>query len=556
MWASSLRATRHSSRLVAGAALLAILLPLGLSREQDARSATGDMCGEHAPSLVSERTILATLADTRDVWGQRLLAEPGGPSEAAVRALLPPLFYARSAHRQPLTASGAYYIPLADDVGRLGAGTVTLALADGSQLIAGHVGGASLSLSVGAGGFERYGSCRARLATPRLADGYLPILETGYVDAAGVVYRQESFAARESGVRGLVSFERLEISTRQAKHPVQVTFTLTAPGLGRVGDRLVRAGRTYLLFSSGARFRGSMLVYAFKPGHRYTLELAYLDRPEATPPLPSLTRFYDAARTAEVAYWRRRLAAGASITVPDVTLDDAERALLIQDLLLGYRYSVGNAYQEFSFPETIDVARVMGEWGYPGTDRAIVDLSLSRPATPYPNWTRGEQLVAAAEYAALFHDRRFVAEITPTLTHFVAIIRRELSPVSELLPAEQYSSDIHERVIGLPAQTVVWQGLEDCARMWRLNGELRLAGLAARLASRLHAGLSRAVARSSRRLPDGSLFVPVILLGHEQPYESLTRTRLGSYWNLDMPYALASGFFRPGSRTAAGILPT
>ncbi len=45
-----------------------------------------------------------------------------------------------------------------------------------------------------------------------------------------------------------------------------------------------------------------------------------------------------------------------------------------------------------------------------------------------------------------------------------------------------------------------------------------------------------------------------MLLAAEHPYGSLTRARLGSYWNLVMPYALASGFFRPGGARGAGIL--
>jgi hypothetical protein len=57
-----------------------------------------------------------------------------------------------------------------------------------------------------------------------------------------------------------------------------------------------------------------------------------------------------------------------------------------------------------------------------------------------------------------------------------------------------------------------------------------------------------------RRLPDGTLFLPAVLLAHEQPYERLTASRLGSYWNLVMPYALASGFFPPGGAQARGAL--
>ena len=59
---------------------------------------------------------------------------------------------------------------------------------------------------------------------------------------------------------------------------------------------------------------------------------------------------------------------------------------------------------------------------------------------------------------------------------------------------------------------------------------------------------------SQRRLPDGSLFLPAQLIDGERPYGSLTEARLGSYWNLVAPYALASGLIRPESAEARGAL--
>jgi len=44
------------------------------------------------------------------------------------------------------------------------------------------------------------------------------------------------------------------------------------------------------------------------------------------------------------------------------------------------------------------------------------------------------------------------------------------------------------------------------------------------------------------------------LLDGEPAYDSLTQARLGSYWNLVMPYAFASGLFVPGSPEATGAL--
>ena len=65
--------------------------------------------------------------------------------------------------------------------------------------------------------------------------------------------------------------------------------------------------------------------------------------------------------------------------------------------------------------------------------------------------------------------------------------------------------------------------------------------------------LLRAIHASERRLPDGSLFVPVRLLDDELPYDALSASRAGSYWNLVMPYALASGLLEPGGAEATGV---
>jgi hypothetical protein len=75
------------------------------------------------------------------------------------------------------------------------------------------------------------------------------------------------------------------------------------------------------------------------------------------------------------------------------------------------------------------------------------------------------------------------------------------------------------------------------------------------VAARLEAGLRAAVATAKTTLSDGSVFVPVALVdGREKAYDRLTMSKRGSYWNLVMPYVLASGFFRPGGADAIGLL--
>jgi hypothetical protein len=108
-------------------------------------------------------------------------------------------------------------------------------------------------------------------------------------------------------------------------------------------------------------------------------------------------------------------------------------------------------------------------------------------------------------------------------------------------------------VIGLHGQAVVWQGLRWMSRAWARLERPRLAARAARAATRLERALRAAIAVSERQLPDGSLFVPAALLDGGGPFDRLTTSRDGSYWNLVAPYALASGLIPPQGRRARGI---
>jgi hypothetical protein len=476
--------------------------------------------------------VTAALEAGRDLWGDALERSSSGPTLAGASGHLAPLLYARSAGRQPLTRSGVYYVPFAEPDGPLGAGSVALHVADGSEVISQRVGGPALEVSVGG---AAYGSCLTQLTPARLADGWLPVLETRYSG-----YAQESFAARIPETASLVSFVRVS-------GPGEIRLTPTVRGLRRSGNRLVRGSKTYLVFSAGARWDGSSLAFH---GTAYAAVLA--------PAAPSQPWQLDAlryreARTSVGAYWRARLEQGARFDVPERAVMDAERALLVQNLELSWRYSIGNAYEEASFPESLDQAQVMAELGFESIGEAIVRVSLTRRQTPYPGWTMGEKLLAAAVCDRLSGDHRFLAGVTPALLGYVDALAHRQQPGGLLMP-EQFSSDIKTPVYGLHAQAVAWEGLLAIASAWRGAGQPRYAERAERVAARLAPALRRAVARSQRRLDDGSLFLPMRLDSVEEPYDTVTESREGSYWNLVAPYALASGLFPPGSAQARGAL--
>jgi hypothetical protein len=149
-----------------------------------------------------------------------------------------------------------------------------------------------------------------------------------------------------------------------------------------------------------------------------------------------------------------------------------------------------------------------------------------------------------------------VARVTPLLRSQVGSFERQLDRgVTGLLRRERYGADLGTRIYGLHAQALALQGLRAMADVWAETGYPLLADAATSVAARLDAGLHAAVAAAGTVLPDGSLFVPVALVdGRERPYDSLTDTKRGAYWNLVMPYALASGLFRPGSPEASGLL--
>jgi len=483
-------------------AVVLALVATASSSSAPAAPAAAPTCTPRASPGYSAR-VLRALRSGRDVWGEELLRARGGPSYAGARRYLAPLFLAR-ARTDPLTTTGAHYIPFGTPLGAQGAAAVALHVADGSEILADRADGPRLAVWAGS---EPFGSCLARLTRSRLADGWLPILQTAYRDAGGAGHGQESFSLRERNT---------------------TTSYLLLDGPGRV----VAGGRTLRLAAGPNR-------------------IAW---PNRGAPRVVDAATYDAARAALEAYWQKRLAEGAVLEVPEPLVTNAERALLVQNLSLTWRYSTGNAYDEFSFPEGINNAEILAAYGHEEVARAILRTSLTRRPVPYPNWKMGEKLLGFAVEWRLSRDPAPLRGATPTLRRYVSTLGAQIDGSrSGLLDRERYSSDIPDQVYGLHSQAVVWQALRGIGDAWAATGRPALARRCRALATRLGNGLRTAVRASQRRLPDGSLFVPVNLLDDEDPYTALTATRPGSYWNLVMPYALASGLFAPGSAEARGI---
>ena len=462
--------------------------------------ARGSVAAQCEPSVdpAYAQEIGDALAQKQDVWGNELLASPAGPTADGVQGYLHPLMLVGrpgGAGPRHLTDSGVYYVPFGRPDGPDGASTVQLHVADGSQIVSRDVEGPRLTVGVGRAGRERYGSCHLRLQTPRLDGGYLPVLETSYAAADGVRYQQESFATVIPETGSLVSFVRVVVNPRLAHRKNGIGYLRLTPsvrGLRQVGDELRRGDGTRLIFSDGARFNGTSLVYATKPRKALTVYLAWLDQARPTKPFELDRASYERAKRSMIRYWNRRLSQGATYAVPEKRVLDAERNLLIQNMLMSGRYSLGNAYDGWSF-ELIDVAEVMGDYGFGKIERAILEKSF-RKRSPFPKRAAGERMVGTAHYYRRFGDTAFVDQVTPALGKFVASFENQLNASKVgILDPERYGVDVNTRVYGLHAQAQALQGLRAMSAVWAQTGHPFLAAKADRVATRLEAGIEKAV---------------------------------------------------------------
>ena len=523
-------------------------------------AATAGWCAAPRATSAYTGSILRAVDSGPDLWGSQLLASPSGPTLAAAQRFLAPLLFATQRGQRPLTPSGFYYVPLSFGFSSYGPAVFALHVADGSEIITRHVGGPSLSVYVG-NGRERYGSCTERLHPARLAEGYLPIVGTSYVDAQGVRYRQESFVGRAYGARSVVSFVKLDVDARQARSGATVRLIPWKLLAHSAPDRLAYRGGARLIASEGAQFVHGVVRYRVAQGDEATVYAEWLNGHSEAKTLHADAPTYDAARSAVVNYWTTRLTSGMQFDVPEPAVSDAALGVLGQVLAFGWRYSVGNPYEELSFAEALDSAEVAVEYGFPNVAKAVLEVALDRLRTKPKRFTAfraGHLLSTTAFYYRLTRDRSFIQHETPELLRLVRGIRaRQVrsGPARGRLHPEQLSSDIPYDVDSVNGAIAAWQGLLAIERVWGVTGHRGAAGEARFLALSIGSALRSGLRKASRRLSDGSLFVPDALSApNAGPYDKLTTIREGSYWNLVMPYALASGFFPAQSPAARGLV--
>ncbi|MEO5803735.1 MAG: hypothetical protein ABIR24_09400, partial [Verrucomicrobiota bacterium] len=163
------------------------------------------------------------------------------------------------------------------------------------------------------------------------------------------------------------------------------------------------------------------------------------------------------------------------------------------------------------------------------------------------------KLQLLAHYYWLTRDKDFVREMQPRWSREVARLIDGREKDSGLLPKEQYAGDIFEDVYTLNSNANGSKGLRDMAAVLADVGETNEAKRILEAGNALRKATLAAVEKSifTNATPP---FIPVALFGYEKPYDRITDTKLGSYWNEMAPYVLCSDLFGLNSERETQML--
>ena len=506
-------------------------------------------------------SVETALRSKPDVWGEALMRLPNGPTYDNIKDYLLPLrgvgSPAGGAGNQ-LTDSGVFYIPMWDAQADTFAQSGALHVADGSQIATRRSDGRRMTTFVGVDGRERYGLCEGALEEPALADGYLPVLQANYRDVDGVVYTQESFVAWLPGTRTPASFVKLTAQRGTSSlRTAELRVVTGDSSLTDAGGSITGGGNVVVYDGAGWTLENGTTLTSTVDLSSGATQTRYLVRP-VDPAAPSTftadATTYAAALSGQRTAWNAKLAAGAGYSVPETRVMDAQRNLLIQTLQLNWRYSYGNLYESYYQGESSSALQRLAEYGYADATRSGLQalLPLSK-GTAYPNWERGEKLSHAAAYWFLTGDTAFIRANTTTYAGLMDTMATQIAAdPNGILPKEYEGGDIPTRIYGTHTQTVGWRGMRDMALVWSLIGETALAARYQPIAETFRRNLVAAI-NSSKVAVGSASFVPHDLLSGELPFDPVTATKVGSYWNLLHPYALGSGIFPAGSTEADDV---
>jgi hypothetical protein len=220
-------------------------------------------------------------------------------------------------------------------------------------------------------------------------------------------------------------------------------------------------------------------------------------------------------------------------------------------------YSHGNQYERLYEAECGDTVRSLMLFGYAqDTPRMVV---------PLLNYTRTNgnyslkyhqaafKLQMLAHYYWLTRDAGFIRDQKVRWQREVDILSTNRAPNLGILPQEQYAGDIFTRTYSLNSNANGWRGLRDIAAVLMQMGDKENGERIARVADELRKAVLTAVDKSVNKSTQPP-FIPLSLYGDETPYDPITSSKMGSYWNEMSSYIIGSGVFDPGDERETWLI--
>jgi hypothetical protein len=508
--------------------------------------ATGVGASAEPPFPKNQQEVMATRTD---VWAEAAIRQPGGPSYEFFRDLLPPLRWANTEFRHyPIVLSAP------------GAAVKARYISNGSainpranKLPMWYDSDFGVEFFVGDKP-EPLGADLQRLDGPRYLDGWLPIVQTAYKVGDAMV-EQEAFApigepwSKVGAV--FVQFKARDGGTTitarlRSNTPVRPSAAGVFAGL------LDERRRLLCLPDSHSQWDAERKEFQTHLAVGDTAAFVVMTQPMGEEERRSVDRIrFEAEKGECIDAWRQWLAGGMALETPEPLVQYAWRSLIVGNYMVAVgdrmHYSAGNRYDHLYEAECGDTVRALMHFGHTTDARRMVGplLDFNRQVTRYH--VAGHKLQLLAHYYWVTRDAAYLREKELVWAPVIDFIVNSRKTANGLLPPDRYAGDIDKQVYSLSSNSNCWRGLRDMAAVLADMGERDRAAKLAEEAKAYRAALLEAVAKSERRDVTPP-FLPISLYGDDAPFDPLTATRLGSYYDLMAPYVLGSNLFAGSER--------
>jgi hypothetical protein len=494
------------------------------------------------PTSLRPATVDEALASKQDVWGVTAMRQPNGPTYNFFKDLMPPLRYVNAAFRHYPIVLSAPAAPVKARLTSNGSGINARANVATWQEV-----GTPVLFFVGEAS-EPFGNDLGRVSGLHYERGYLPIVHLDYTHEKNT-YAQETFVGTTAPMaeQGMVFCQfTLKVGKAgmvSAQLDSKETFTVTNGVVQGTNDQ------AWVWFNPKVwQWRAETKTLTAHLTHGQTAALAIASKPRGKSLEGGLTKnTFLRQRSACISTWQSLLDVGTQIEVPESYVNDAWRSIVLACEIMrkgdSMHYSALNAYDQTYEAECGDAVRGLALFGAKDTFAMNSDLlDYSRDTLVFHN--AGFKLQMLTHLFWLTHDTNLISANRPKWEKEVKLIINSREKESGLFPKERYCGDIAKPVYALNPNANCWRGLRDLAAVLNYLGETKRAQEISEVAANFRTAIWNAVEKSEDR-HSRPPFIPMMLFGEEKPYDILSASMLGSYYNLLSPYVIGSGVFGP-----------